>query len=558
MSEFQIVIPMSGFGERFRQAGYKVPKPLIEIDGKPVIAHVIEMFPGETDFLFICNEDHLAEPAYRMEALIRAACPTGRIVGIPAHKRGPVHAVQQVAQLLDPGRPVFVSYCDYTCLWDWGDFKRFVHDSACDGAIPAYRGFHPHSLGTTNYAYMREHDGWMSDIKEKEPFTDNRLNEYASSGGYFFATAALMREAFERTVAADLSINGEFYVSLAYKPLLDDGRAIAVYELQHFMQWGTPQDVLEYRRWSSVFTRLAQALPPPQPARGAVVMPMAGLGERFARAGYALTKPLIPVSGKPMVFQALDDLPPAREHAFVLRSDMRGHEAIREQLRAAWPDARVVMLDHVTEGQACTALIGVDALGDAAEPVTVGACDSGALYDARELDRLMDDPEVDVIVWAVRGHPDAVRRPAMFGWIRETGGRIEGVSVKQPLSAPATDAVVTGTFTFRRAADLRQAVASLVARNGRVNNEFYLDSCIDDCLVAGLRCRVFEVDALLCWGTPDDLRTFEYWQSCFHKWASHPYRLELDGRVAPAAVGELEARYAAVIPARPVGRPTLA
>ena len=47
----QIVIPMSGFGERFRKAGYTLPKPLIVIDGKPIIAHVIDMFPGETDFL---------------------------------------------------------------------------------------------------------------------------------------------------------------------------------------------------------------------------------------------------------------------------------------------------------------------------------------------------------------------------------------------------------------------------------------------------------------------------------------------------------------------------
>ena len=51
----QIVIPMSGFGERFRRAGYSVPKPLIEVEGKPMIGHVIDMFPGETDFVFICN-----------------------------------------------------------------------------------------------------------------------------------------------------------------------------------------------------------------------------------------------------------------------------------------------------------------------------------------------------------------------------------------------------------------------------------------------------------------------------------------------------------------------
>ena len=135
----QIIIPMSGFGERFRRAGYTVPKPLIEIDGKPIIAHVIDMFPGELDFIFICNQDHLNNPDYRMEEILRQYCPTGRVVGIPAHKLGPIHAVRQVEHLIDPDRPVVVNYCDFTCYWDYAHFRRFVQETKCDGAIPAYR-----------------------------------------------------------------------------------------------------------------------------------------------------------------------------------------------------------------------------------------------------------------------------------------------------------------------------------------------------------------------------------------------------------------------------------
>lgn len=77
----QIIIPMSGFGERFPRAWYAVPKPLIEIDGKPIIADVIDMFPGEQDFILICNQDHLSNPDYRMESILRQHCPTGRIIG---------------------------------------------------------------------------------------------------------------------------------------------------------------------------------------------------------------------------------------------------------------------------------------------------------------------------------------------------------------------------------------------------------------------------------------------------------------------------------------------
>lgn len=553
MSTMQIIIPMSGFGERFRRAGYQVPKPLIEIDGKPIIAHVIDMFPGETDFLFICNNEHLDNADYRMREILQELCPTGRIVGIPPHKLGPIYAVRQVEHLIDPQRPAVVNYCDFTCYWDWQHFKRFVRDSRCDGSIPAYKGFHPHTLGATNYAYMRETNGWVQDIQEKQPYTDNRMEEYASSGTYYFATGRIMSKAFKVTMEQNINVNGEYYVSLAYKPLLADRRAITVYPLQHFMQWGTPDDVNEYNGWSDAFRRLASHAQSAPASQGTLVVPMAGLGQRFAKEGYAITKPLIPVSGKPMVMQAVNDLPPATHHAFVLRSDMPGYQEIANTIQGAYPNAVIETIPNVTEGQACTALIGLDALerriGKIPGPITFGACDNGALYEIESFRKLADDPDVDVIVWGVRGHANAVRHPQMFGWIDATAtGHIRRISVKTPLDSPATDPVVLGTFTFKRAEDFRKVVSRLIARDGRINGEFYIDSCINDAIEQGLRCRLFEVDSFLSWGTPNDLRTFEYWQSCFHKWEGHPYSLTDDVRVAADALEFLQKKNIATVP----------
>lgn len=552
----QIVVPMSGFGERFRKAGYEVPKPLIEIDGKPVIAHVIDMFPGEADFLFVCNQQHLDEPLYRMEAILRQYCPTGRIAGIEPHKLGPVHAVLAVADLIDGRKQTVVNYCDFSCYWDWEHFKRFVRDCVCDGAIPAYRGFHPHSLGTTNYAYMREQGGWVLDIQEKQPYTNDRMQEYASSGTYFFSSGATMLDAFRRTIERDLNVGGEYYVSLAYKPLLNAGAKIAVYCLQHFMQWGTPEDVREYRMWSETFRMLGAAQGDRPTPAGTVVVPMAGLGQRFVDAGYAVTKPLVEVSGRPMVLQATDDLPPAKHYAFVMRCDMPGHEAVAAELGREFSPLTVATLPGVTEGQACSALIGLDAVGreldgNIPEPVTFGACDNGAVYDRMRLQSLICDTDADVVVWGIRGYANAARSPAMYGWVDEEGGLIRRVSVKVPLADPATDALVTGAFTFRRAKHFRHCVQRMMARNARINGEFYIDTCINDAIELGLRCRLFEIDAYLCWGTPNDLRTFNYWQSCFHKWASHPYRLANDARIPAAKLASRERDCVAQLPSLP-------
>ncbi|ALN55900.1 nucleotidyl transferase family [Lysobacter enzymogenes] len=541
----QIVVPMSGFGERFRRAGYRVPKPLIEVEGKPIVAHVVDMFPGETEFVFVCNRDHLEEPSYRMADLLAQYCPSGRVVAIAPHKLGPVNAVLQAIDYLDPDAPTLVNYCDFACSWDYADFKRAVRESGCDGAIPCYTGFHPHMMGSTNYAYVRSERGRVLDIQEKKPYTDQPRSEYASSGSYYFASGALMRDAFERTMARpDLELGGERYVSLAYKPLLEDGRRIAVYELNHFMQWGTPQDLEEYRYWSDAFRRIAdpaRALPPPA-QRGAVMVPMAGLGSRFAAEGYADPKPLIEVSGEAMVVQAARDLPQPAQRVFVQRRDIPGRERIGAALSERFPGSAQVDLEQVTDGQARTCLLGLDGI-DLEQPLTIGACDNGAVFDADALALALADDSADVLVWTARGYPGAARRPQHYGWVDESDGAVRAVSVKQPLADPANDPIVLGTFTFRRAADFVAAAQAMIARDGRVNGEFYVDTCINDALAQGLRCKTFEVSHYLCWGTPDDLRTYEYWQSCFHKWPAHPYRLERDPRVAEPARAALEQRY---------------
>ena len=521
----QIVIPMSGFGERFRRAGYTVPKPLIEVDGKPIIAHVLDLFPGEGDVVFICNRDHLDSTA--MVDVLNHYCPTGKIVAIAPHKLGPVYAVSQAFEAIDDDRPTIVNYCDFTCYWDYRHFKQWLQDCGADGCVPAYRGFHPHSLGSTNYAFMRVQEGWMQEIQEKKPFTDDKMAEFASSGTYYFAQGRYVKRFFTETMARDLAVNGEYYCSVVYNLMVEAGLSVAVYELQHFMQWGTPQDLAEYRRWSNAFRALATPTIPLPPTAGTTLIPMAGRGSRFQQAGYQTPKPLLPVSGQPMVVQATRSLPPTATYHFVVLGDHLDNSDLQTALTEPFPRAGFTRLETVTEGQACTCLAALDPL-PADQPLTISACDHGVIFAPERFTALMADPEVDVIVWVSRGHPGALSHPHMYGWVQTEGEEVTGVSVKQPLADPATDPIIIGTFTFKRAEMFRAAAQRLIERDGRVNGELYVDSCLEDAIALGYRCRVLEVDHYLCWGTPNDLKTFEYWQSCFHKWDSHPYRWQED------------------------------
>jgi NDP-sugar pyrophosphorylase family protein len=544
----QIVIPMSGFGERFRKAGYTIPKPLIEVEGKPIIAHVIDMFPGEKNFLFICNEDHLNNPDYRMREILDVYCPTGKILSIPSHSLGPVHAVLQAKNLIDFEEEVIINYCDFTCYWDWKHFKKFVLSNKCDGCIPAYKGFHPHSLGSTNYAYIKEDLGVVTDIQEKKPYTSNRMEEYASSGTYYFSSGKIMCNALEYVLAEELKTGSEYYVSLAYHYLFEKNMLVNVYPLQHFMQWGTPEDVNEYTIWSDIFKELQtkkdlQDILP----KGSVIIPMAGLGQRFINEGYSMTKPLIPVSGDPMVIKAVNDLPNAKNYSFVLRSDTTDYDSIVKRIKKEFPNAMVKTISETTDGQASTAILGFEeiknTIGAVPGPITVGACDSGAIYNQESFLELVNDDSIDIIVWGYRGNVNAIRKPEMFGWIDENSNIINNISVKTPLDDPNHDPIVTGTFTFKNTEIFSTCMDSLFGRDGKINGEFYLDSCINDALNLGYKCVLFEIDYYISWGTPNDLRTYEYWQSCFHKWSGHTYTLEKDENVSKDAAKFLDKNY---------------
>jgi dTDP-glucose pyrophosphorylase len=546
----QLVIPMSGIGKRFLDAGYMTPKPLIEIEGKPVIEHVVEMFPGIERVVFICNREQLDMERYRLRETLTRICPHAEIVAIDPHKLGPVFAVLEGRHAIDPDLPTVVNYCDFTCYWDFADFRRFVAETDCDGAIATYTGFHPHMLASTNFAYVRESGGWISDIQEKQPYTATPMQEHASSGTYYFRSGDMAIRYCEAAVREHLEINGEYYASLVYKPMLADRLRVAIYELEHFMQWGTPQDMAEYLYWSEIFRKLACGGPVNEFRLANLMMPMAGRGERFRTRGYAEPKPLISVSGLPMSVQAARALPVDGRTLFVLRGDLPEVDEIKQTLLEHIASAEFCMLDGETEGQACTCLAGAHHLPPD-ESVTIASCDHALIGGPSATDRLSKDSEADVIVWTFKDHPQARRNPAQYGWVVSDETGIVEVSVKVPPKDLKRASVVTGTFTFKRAADLVACIERMMKRNARANGEFYIDSCVNDAIALGLRCVELPVEAFLCWGTPEELRTFEYWQSCFHKWPSHPYRLEADPLVEKAMMPGLLQKCVPQVPKRP-------
>jgi NDP-sugar pyrophosphorylase family protein len=510
----QIVIPMTGRGSRFLAAGYRDPKPLIEVDGKPIIEHIIRQFPGADDFLFICANDHLASTPLR--ATLERVAPKGRIVGVEYEKRGPVWAVLQASAHIDDARPALVHYCDFSVVWDYRAFCEDLERRRPAGCIQAYTGFHPHLLGPNTYANMRHRDRWMLEIREKHVFTDNRFGEYSSTGAYYFESGALLKSTFREAVGRGLTTNGEFYASTPYNLLVEQGKPVWIHEVPFFKQWGTPEDLEEYQSWSSYFRSEIGWAPSGEYPGLQVLIPMVGAGVRFRAAGYSMPKPLVPVSGVPMVERSLASYPSSSRWVCVMRSEDAASPEILWAVRSRGRAVEVVAVDGMTEGQASTCLLGMPKL-DTDAPLLVAPCDSAVVWDESRLRQITSDPSVDCVVWTFRNHAHANRNPSQYGWVRcDDDGWIHEVRCKAAFSDDVRrDPGIVGIFWFRKASHLRDAAEELIRQGRRINNEFYADSAIQVLLEQGRRARVFDVKRLVCFGVPPDVQTFEYWNRCF-------------------------------------------
>lgn len=514
----KVIIPMSGMSSRFSSAGYQIPKYLIEVNGKKVIEHIVDLFPKDSDFIFIVNDKHSAET--EVIDILNELVEKKTIVTIQRHKKGPVFSVSEFDNLIDDEEEVIVNYCDFSMYWNYQDFENFVSETKCDGCVISYTGFHPHMLGSDNYAFCKVNlDNEILEIREKQPFTNNKMEEYASTGTYYFRKGKYIKKYFKQLINEDLNINGEYYVSLVYNLMIRDGLINKVYEIPHMLQWGTPLDLQIYLKWSDYYTKTLKGQEEVKVPNCTTLIPMAGAGSRFSKEGYRTPKPFIPVNGKTMINQALRCLPKTDKTIF---GCLRGH-------REYSPLGDIVWIDDVLPGQACTTERLVNDV-DEFDSILVSACDNGVFYDADKFLGLVNDTSNDIIVWSYKNNYTSFYNPNMYSWLDvDSENNITNVNVKNfTKDNPIKEYAIVGTMFFRNKNMYLDSLQRLYENNVRTNGEFYIDNLLNEAIALGFKVKNFEVDEYICWGTPNDLKTYEYWQRFFDKVDWHPYEYSKD------------------------------
>lgn len=265
------------------------------------------------------------------------------------------------------------------------------------------------------------------------------------------------------------------------------------------------------------------------------IIPLAGKGGRFSEKGYVLPKPLIPISNTPMIIKAIRDIPNSNKWIFIVRKEHINDYQIDILIKSEIPNAIIMPIEKVTEGQACTCMLAKPYLNPK-ESVFISACDNSYLYDKKKYAKLCRNNNVDCIVWTFTKHETLRRNPTAWGWcsLEEDNLTIKDMSIKTPISKdPYNDHAVVGSFFFKMAKDFIDATYLMIKNNYRINNEFYVDAVPIFLKKMGKRSVIFDVDLYIGWGTPKDL--YEYQRiEYFCKYNIKPIGLsEEDKRLFP-------------------------
>jgi dTDP-glucose pyrophosphorylase len=238
---------------------------------------------------------------------------------------------------------------------------------------------------------------------------------------------------------------------------------------------------------------------------------MAGRGSRFATAGYTDPKPLIKFGGRPMIQWVIDNIRPARTHRFIficLGEHLVRYPQIRPQLELLCPGCAIVTVDQVTEGAACTVLLARKLI-DSDAPLMIANSDQFVeLPIDTYLGKLETERADGLIMTFWSDHPK-------WSYCRlRPDGTVSEVVEKQVISNDAT----VGIYNFARGRDFVAAADEMIARNLRVNGEFYVAPAYNLLIERGARIVVAatgrEYAGMHGLGTPEDLERFLFSKVC--------------------------------------------
>jgi HAD superfamily hydrolase (TIGR01509 family) len=229
--KMNILIPMAGAGSRFANAGYTFPKPLIDVNNKPMIQVVVDNLNIDATYIYIVQKNHRVK--YNLDTLLNLITPNCKIVEVDGITEGAACTTLLAKDLINNDDFLLIANSDQYVEWNSNEFMYNMESSETDGSILVFKSNHP------KWSFVKlDGNNLITEVAEKNPISDN-----ATVGIYFWKKGSDYVKYSEQMIEKDIRTNNEFYVCPVYNEAINDGKTIKPYYVEKMWGIGTPEDL---------------------------------------------------------------------------------------------------------------------------------------------------------------------------------------------------------------------------------------------------------------------------------------------------------------------------
>jgi HAD superfamily hydrolase (TIGR01509 family) len=234
--KLNVVVPMAGAGSRFEKVGYTFPKPLIDVEGKPMIQVVVESMNIKANFIYIVQKSHREK--YNLDTLLNLITPNCKIIEVDSMTEGAACTVLLAKEYINNENQLILTNSDQFIEWDSTDFMYQMNEKGYDGGIMCFEATHP----KWSFAKTTENN-IITEVAEKNP-----ISNQATAGVYYWKHGADFVKYAEQMIEKNIRVNNEFYVCPVYNEAIQDNKTIYNYQIPSENMWGlgTPEDLNYY------------------------------------------------------------------------------------------------------------------------------------------------------------------------------------------------------------------------------------------------------------------------------------------------------------------------
>jgi HAD superfamily hydrolase (TIGR01509 family) len=232
--KLNVVIPLAGAGSRFAQAGYTFPKPLIQVNDRPMIQVVVDNLALDAHFIFVVQKEHRIK--YNIDTMLDLIAPNSTVVEVDGLTEGAACTALLARDIIDNDAPLFFANSDQYVEWDPIEFMYNMQETQADGGIVTFKATHP----KWSFAKVDE-NGFVTEVAEKNPISDN-----ATVGYYYWKHGSDFVKYADQMIANNTRVNNEFYVCPVFNEAIADCKNVRIYEATEMWGLGTPEDLEHY------------------------------------------------------------------------------------------------------------------------------------------------------------------------------------------------------------------------------------------------------------------------------------------------------------------------